>query len=276
MISRRQFLHRSATTVSTLVTLCGCEAQTARNDKRFHCDFARIDEGGTAPIYALAWSPNGALLASSSSGDTRISMWEADTRRNLWRLKKPGMSLGTHSLEFSPDGRSLFLSSVLSREVSPRGALSLVDPTNGTVRHTIDIPPDKGIGQSHQAASWAVSADARYIVAAIWTPASKGGIGVYDGRTLNFEGVLDVQYYEGRRLVFDPITNALATQSVSYALGNPPAGPFPRDTTRKGAVEIWDLQRKEIIQYIPAYPSAIDALYTCPGRSCWSPPGTIK
>jgi WD40 repeat protein len=264
VISRRQLLNRSGALLASVVA-ARCTSRVAQPGKRFICEFTRIHENGTAPIYGIAWSPDGKFLASSSSGDSRITMWDTERRRSVWDLRKPGVSLGTRSLQFTPDGKFLIVSSVESDEQAPHGTLSLIDITTGEKAISINTPYLPGLGRRHRAASWSMSADGRYIATAIWTPGAQGGIvNIYDGRTLGYERSLPVNYYEGRRLAFDPLTNRLATQSVSYS--------GKRQVTidgvqMKGIIEIWDVARAEIARTIPAHRAAVRAITYVPGTS---------
>ena len=57
-----------------------------------------------APVHSIAFSPDGAMLASGS-GDNTVRLWEVTTGRELRRLK--GHSNPVWSVAFSPDGMML-------------------------------------------------------------------------------------------------------------------------------------------------------------------------
>src|SRR5438552_2519630 len=66
--------------------------------------------GNAAPrpaiVRALAFSPEGKLLAAGSGGKDRpggVTVWDVGTRKRLWRRDAPAIP----SLSFAPDGRSL-------------------------------------------------------------------------------------------------------------------------------------------------------------------------
>src|SRR5262249_20848511 len=60
------------------------------------------------PARALAFSPNGALLAAATDS-TFPDVWNVQTGRRLWRLR--GHTAAVNSVEFSRDGRLLVTAS---------------------------------------------------------------------------------------------------------------------------------------------------------------------
>lgn len=66
--------------------------------------------GHTEKIAALAWSPNGTILASAQSYNGNIRLWNADNGENFAILS--GLS-SVDSLSFSPNGRTLASSDIL-------------------------------------------------------------------------------------------------------------------------------------------------------------------
>src|SRR5947209_4342270 len=61
-------------------------------------------EANPAPIYAVAWSPDGRLLAGAGS-DTTIRLWDRDSGglRNIFL----GHADSVGALAFTPDGKTL-------------------------------------------------------------------------------------------------------------------------------------------------------------------------
>src|SRR5262249_30178124 len=71
-------------------------------------EVATFDTGG--PVHATAFSPDGRLVATSSSipRDKANSVWDATTGKLIRHLDGPGSA---RSLAFSPDGKTLAVAS---------------------------------------------------------------------------------------------------------------------------------------------------------------------
>ncbi len=66
--------------------------------------------GHTGDVFALAWSPDGSLLASSASNDTLIRLWNPSSGEQVRVLE--GHESWIRSVTFSPDGKLLASASV--------------------------------------------------------------------------------------------------------------------------------------------------------------------
>src|SRR5207237_6642382 len=63
--------------------------------------------GHTAPVSAMAFSPDGRRLVSAAAGqDQSIKVWDAETGREILTL--PGLATTVNSVAFRSDGSQLF------------------------------------------------------------------------------------------------------------------------------------------------------------------------
>ena len=102
--------------------------------------------------YALAFTPDGRVLASGGLGDRFVHLWDVEKGRLLRELEQNVG--GVHSLEFSPDGRTL----AVGGYGEPYAALfdvatgSQIGPrlTAGRDSATVDVSPDgRSLLQTH-------------------------------------------------------------------------------------------------------------------------------
>jgi WD40 repeat protein len=68
-----------------------------------HTYRGHVDRDGQATCGALEFSPDGTLVASAGLWDWAVSLWDAETGRQIHRLD--GFSRATSCVAFSPDGR---------------------------------------------------------------------------------------------------------------------------------------------------------------------------
>ncbi|HEU5089157.1 MAG TPA: hypothetical protein VFT99_16990, partial [Roseiflexaceae bacterium] len=78
-------------------------------------DAATLDEvgqlvGHTSNVFALAWSPDGTLLASGGAGENDVLLWDVATRKQRAALR--GATGWIRSVAFSPDGQLVAAGSV--------------------------------------------------------------------------------------------------------------------------------------------------------------------
>jgi len=87
------------------------------------------------PVLALAFSPDGAQLASG--GYNEVLLWNADDGKLLRRIR--GVAQRTHALAWSPDGALL---AVAGGDPGQLGELALIDTKKGELARVLATLPD--------------------------------------------------------------------------------------------------------------------------------------
>ena len=94
-----------------------------------------IQTGHAAPVFALAFSPDGRHLLSGS-GDNSAILWDARTGRQLRRFA--GFQNAVMSVGFSPDGQRVLLASL-------DGSVTILDSKTGRRLLNLEVPVDASL-----------------------------------------------------------------------------------------------------------------------------------
>jgi len=144
-----------------------------------------LEVGGEYAPRAIAWSPTGKILATTSYG-TGMRFWDVRTGRRAKTIGPPGMF---YSLGWSPDGK------VMATD-QRRGGLELWDLAAG--RRAVQVK------EVDRAGPW--SPDGRWLAC----PTARGGIAIVDGRTGRVLRVVQTASRGTSRLAWSPDGRFLA------------------------------------------------------------------
>ena len=209
-------------------------------------------------INAVAWNPDGKLLAVSTRGGTSIQLWDVATAKKKWEYFKKNPDNST-SLAFTRSGQELIVSAANS-DLADAG-LSLISVKTGAVVQHIQQPST--FDQSTFATTWRLNADGSRLAAGFFT-ARPLPLVVYETDTWQIKSLVDsVSSRKDRHFAFSPNSGLLAVNAPQKLSGKPnPQGVRPVE--RPSSIELWDV---EVNQLRARLPTANGALWEYVPRS---------
>jgi WD40 repeat protein len=199
---------------------------------------------GTA-VNAIAWSPDGELLATTTRGGTLVQLWDVKAKKNIWELQK-GIADQSLSLVFTLDGKHLIISSALAGAERHGVVLSLVDVETGRVTKNIGRP--EGMEEAGVARNWVLNATGTRLAVSFFT-VEPIPFPVYDTADWHAAAVIDSR---ARRFVFDPVSGVLAANAPASWIGEKNTSSRRLDYSTAG-IEIWDVDANRLLKKMPSY-----------------------
>jgi WD40 repeat protein len=203
-----------------------------------------VDEGSASfPVVAVAYSPDGRIIASAGGRGESIKLWDAADGRMLRRF--PGPDHGVSAVAFRPDGQALAVGGL-------DGGVRLWDVTTGRELRSWVVP---------DSAAYAVafSPDGRRLAAGYGTrywqfdDPARSAVYVWDAATGR-----EVHRLAGHRqrvtaVAFRPGGRELASADGSWFFRTPrPAGP--------GAIRLWDADTGRPVRTFAGQPGPVAGL----------------
>jgi WD40 repeat protein len=162
-------------------------------------------------VMAVAWSPDGKLLATMGGLQERIALWDPRSGKMLW--EKVGDVGGGEALAFSNDGRLLLAPAAKAGPEDDHTTLTLWDVATGTVAGHVAGPyPNEGVAWNF-ARKMALDRE-RGLMAVIAVSDPGSPVGIYDTHDWMLKGTVAVEKEWPKVVAFGP-GSALAVGMVS-------------------------------------------------------------
>jgi WD40 repeat protein len=194
---------------------------------------------------AVAWSPDGKLLATMGGLRGRITLWDPQTGKMVWDVV--GDRIGSEALAFSNDGRLLLTTVAKAGPEDQDAALTLWDVATGAVAGRVaGYYPNKGpVANSART----ISLDrAHGLLALIASHGPGEPVGIYDMKDWALQGTVAVAKDTPEAVAFGP-DGTLAVGTIG------------------GQIALFDARTRTLKRVIDTGPTGVESLaYSPDGR----------